>query len=258
PLHVAVLAFRIDDVRVVLVDAADEAVAPADELPVLVDRPAEPLGAVWSAPTSVVLQAAVRPVRRAIGDRHVVKLADRAGVAHVIPRGGLVVGDVDPAIGADDQVPAILRVDPQAVLVRVQPAVDPLLGERLAAVGAAGQVDAEDPERVVVGRIDADDGEVERPRVDAVEPGPRSAAVRGLVDAAGLEPVRPLLALDVRLLTAERGLRIGPAGGFAERLVERQLGGLFLLPAGVGDLQLLADLLALDHLQDVPTGPRRL
>src|SRR3989442_197900 len=72
----------------------------------------------WTAPTAVVLKAAVGPVWLARVEGHVVKLADRRGV-EIIPGGGAVIGDVEAAIAAHDHVPAVARVDPQSVLVRV-------------------------------------------------------------------------------------------------------------------------------------------
>ena len=112
-----------------------------------------------------------------------------------------VVGGVEAAVAADEHVPAVARVDPQGVLVGVD-AVAAVGLERLAAVVGAVQRDAEDVEVLVVGRIDADLAEVHRPGVEAVDARPGLAAVGGLVDAAVLVAVRPLLVLHVLALAA--------------------------------------------------------
>ena len=122
-----------------------------------------------------------------------------------------VVGDVEAAVAADDHVPAVLRVDPQGVLVGVD-AVAAVGRERLAAVRGAVQLDAEDVDVLVVAGIDADLAEVHRPRVEAVDARPGLAAVGRLVDAAVLEAVGALLVLDVLALAAVVGVRrAGPA-----------------------------------------------
>src|SRR5207248_2310608 len=57
PAHVSTLALGVNDVGVVGIDAADEAVAAADRNPVLVDRPAAAQGHARRAPGAVVLEA---------------------------------------------------------------------------------------------------------------------------------------------------------------------------------------------------------
>ena len=54
-------------------------------------------------------------------------------VVEVVPVGTPVVGDVDAAVGADDHVAAVLRIDPQRVVVGVN-AARGIGGERLTAV----------------------------------------------------------------------------------------------------------------------------
>src|SRR5262249_35467353 len=118
--HGAALALGVDDVGVVAVPAALEAVAPAQHEPVVVEdaareRPARP------APGAVVLHAAEDPVGPARVHGDVVELADGLGV-QVVPVVAAVVAGVEAAVAADQQVPAVARVDPQGVLVRVDAA----------------------------------------------------------------------------------------------------------------------------------------
>src|SRR5205814_364919 len=97
--------------------------------------------------------------------------------------------------------PAVARVDPPRVLVRV----DALGGvglERLAAVAGAVRRDASHVEVLLVAGVHADLAEVHGPRVDAVDARPALAAVGRFEDAAVLEAVRPLLVLDVLALAA--------------------------------------------------------
>ena len=129
-----------------------------------------------------------------------IKLADRH-VVQVVPVGHPVVSDVEPAVAADDHVPAVLRVDPEGVLVRVD-AVAAVLGEGLAAVLGPVQLHATYVQIIGIVRIDADATEVHRSRVQAVDAGPGFAAVGGLVNAPVLVRVRTLLVLHVRLLPA--------------------------------------------------------
>src|SRR5205085_5740453 len=75
----------------------------------------------------------------------------------------------------------------------------------LAAIGGPGHRNAQDVEEVLVGGIDADLAKVHRTRVDAVDPGPRIAAVGGFVDPAVLEAIGALSILRVFNLAAECG-----------------------------------------------------
>src|SRR5262249_9470367 len=133
--HRAVLALVVDQVRVFRIDAADEAVAAADTHPVFIDRADAAHPPARPAPAAVVLQTAVDPVRLLVADRNVIKLAQRR-LVEVVPVSGAVVGDVQPAIAADEHVPAIARVDPQGVAVGVD-ALTSVAAEDLAAVVGA-------------------------------------------------------------------------------------------------------------------------
>ena len=60
----AMLALGIDQVRIVGIDPADEAVAAAEEQPVVVDRAGAAQRLGRASPAAVVLQAAVDAVQR--------------------------------------------------------------------------------------------------------------------------------------------------------------------------------------------------
>src|SRR5579871_6600502 len=74
-------------------------------------------------------------------------------------------------------------------------------GKRLAAVLGAIQVDSQNIHIFVVGRIDADLTEIHGPRIDAIDPLPRLAAVSGLIDSTIFKAVGSLLVLDVFALS---------------------------------------------------------
>src|SRR5207248_6756180 len=131
----AVLALGIHDIGIVLIDPADETVAAAHHRPVFIDGTWPPQRAAGAAPAAVVLQAAVDAVRLACIHADVIELAKRQ-VAEMIPVVHAVVGDVEAAVGADDHVPAVARVDPKRVLIIVD-TLGAVLLEGLAAVGRA-------------------------------------------------------------------------------------------------------------------------
>ena len=117
-------------------------------------------------------------------------------------------------------MPAVRGIDPQGVAVGVDAAAE-IVGERQAAIVRLELGDAEHIDVVGVARIDADDAEVHRPRVERVDPLPRLAAVARAIDAAVLVALGPLLVLNVGRL-AEVGVGVGPrarrpAGAIVER-----------------------------------------
>ena len=128
-----------------------------------------------------------------------IKLAD-GHVIEIFPAVHAIVGHIIAAVGAQQHVPAIARIDPQRMLIGVKSAVIGL--ECLAAVAGAIQTDAEDVDIFLVAGIDADLAEVHGPRIDAVDARPRFAAVGGFIQSAVLEAVRPLLILHVLALSA--------------------------------------------------------
>ncbi len=111
-----------------------------------------------------------------------------------MPPPPLAVGHVDAAVGAEQELVGVLRVDPQRVVVAVRPGAEAVEAdrgvERLAAVRAHRQRQARLVDRVEVGGIDDDAGEVERPHLQ----------VEGVVD---LPPVLP------RVVRAEEGGVLG-------------------------------------------------
>ena len=171
PGHGSVLALGVNDVGVGGVDVADEAVAAVKEEPVVVHRTDAAERVRRSAPTAVVLEAAIDAIGPAVVDADVVELADGQDV-EVVPGRALVVSGVEAAIAADQHVAAVAWVDPEGVVVGVNGAGGGG-GEADAAVGAPPELRiAEDEEDLVVVRIDADVREVEGPRVQAVDTGP--------------------------------------------------------------------------------------
>src|SRR5262249_36182440 len=211
--------------------------------PILVDRPGAGACAAGSAPTAVVLQAAIDLVVAARIDGDVVELAD-GGLVQVVPVGAAVVAEVGAAVDADEHVHAVLGVDPEGVSVGVDAAAEAhaaafaaatlaaelaalaagafaeivaaakVARERLAAVIRAILRHAEDVEVLVVAGIDADLAEVHGSRVDGVDAGPAFAGVGGHEQSAGLIAVGPLLFLGVFFLSAQAGA-IRPACGGA-------------------------------------------
>src|SRR5207249_3883 len=114
----AVLNFEVDQVRVIRIDAADEAVAAADADPVFVDRPAAAQAMAGPSPTAIVLQTAIDPVRLLVVHAAVIELAN-GHVIEEVPMGHAVVSDIEAAVAADDHVSAVFRIDPERVLVRM-------------------------------------------------------------------------------------------------------------------------------------------
>src|SRR5205085_106656 len=106
-------------------------------------------------------------------------------VLHLAPGGAAVAGEEQAAVAAQHQVLRVGRVDPQGVVVGVDPG-GAVGGKRPAAVGRDVHADAEDVDPAVVGRVHADLAVVERAGAEVVDLGPGLAAVVGAEDAAGL------------------------------------------------------------------------
>ena len=211
--HASALGFGVDEVRIFRVDTADETVAAADRKPVLVDRPPAAARAVRPAPASVVLQTAVDIVIRARIDGDMVELTDRH-LVELVPLFHPVVSDIDPAVGTEDDVFAVARIDPHRVVIGVHAAAA-VAGEGDAAVLGAVERDAEDVHVVGIGGVDADLAEIHGPRIERVDTRPRLAAVFRFVDTAELVSFRTLLVLNVFPLAAQSGTEgaIGPRSG---------------------------------------------
>src|SRR5262249_12660119 len=104
-----------------------------------------------AAPAAVVLQPAADEVRLPHVGAHRVELADRNGV-DVLPGVPAVVADVNAAIVSDDEMGAVLRVDPDRVMIAVRNSLDRV--PRLAAVGGLEEGRATLIGDFRVGRID--------------------------------------------------------------------------------------------------------
>ena len=148
---------RVDDVRILGIAARLESVAAADDVPVArADAPAVQR-ARRAAVRPVVLRAAADVVERLrVVDRHAVVLRDRQ--AREEPeRRALVVGLVDAAVVADQDVIPIGRIELDDVVIDVHAGLFPVgLPPRLAAVRAAIEIGVHRPDRVGPMRIDED------------------------------------------------------------------------------------------------------
>src|SRR5438270_13452262 len=122
PVDRAILAFGIDQIGIIGIDAADKAVAAADRQPIFVDRAAA-FADRRTAPRAVVLQAADNPVRLLQAEGHVIKLAKSRGI-DVVPIAAAVEAGVEAAIATQQHVPPVARIDPQGVAVGVSSAAE--------------------------------------------------------------------------------------------------------------------------------------
>ena len=208
---VAVLRLEVDDGVVGRVHGRVEAVAAAHAVPVLaqdvaVAHPAGP------APGAVVLQSGADVVGPPHVHRRVVGLSDRPAPER-LPGLAPVVAHVDRAVVADDQVIAVVGVDPEGVLVDVPVAVHHL--EVLAAVGRHVHALVDHVHHVRVVRIDADLAEVHGAPVLVAAELPARALVAGAPDAVvlgiggkGLASARQTLQL-LAFLVRQRLLAVG-------------------------------------------------
>src|SRR5262249_6478755 len=149
-----------------------------------------------------------------------------------------------------DHVPAVVRVDPQSVLVAMHTA-GAVGTERLAAIAGAVQRDAKDVDVPGIIGVDADLAEVHRPRVQTVDAPPGVAAIVGAIDTGILGAVGALAILDVLDLSAQRGDE-GPVRGSVGAggaVAEGQVDDLDLLAAATRHLELVARLVAADDVE---------
>ena len=191
--QVAVARRRIDLAPVGLVDGLAGAVAEADLDPVLIED-AEPVArGARPHPRVVVLQPGVDPVRIAVVDGDPVDLRDR-DVVHADVRLAHVEALVQAAVADDVDVARVRGIDAQHVMIGLQADVvgrrRRLLLERRAAVLALDDVDAGQPDALVVVRIDGRLAVVHRPRIGRAHPLPRRAGVLGAIRAAGRSRAR--------------------------------------------------------------------
>ena len=161
----AVLRVHVDDRRVARRRDRVLSVASRDGEPLRAALSAGPDVARRAAPGVVVLEAAAQLVGVVRVGRHHVELTDRQ-VVEEAPRLATGGGHVRAAVVPLDHAVGVLRIDPQGVVVHVNPTID--VTRRLAAViGLAQLVGREEHLAVVHGR-DRDQREVERPDVESV------------------------------------------------------------------------------------------
>ena len=129
-------------------------------------------------------------------------------VVQVAPVAAAVPGDPDAAIVAGEHVVGIGGVDPDGVNVAVDVA-ETGLDEGAAAVFGHVDVDAAEPDLLIVVGVDADLAEVGGARIGVAHAGPGGALVFGAVDAAergvlefGVDDVG-VLAIDVEGAAAD-------------------------------------------------------
>ncbi len=161
----AALVLGVDQVGVLGIDEGVKAVAGADVDPIAVLDAADRRRR--SGPGAVVLQAAVDAVRPPHVVADVVELRHRQGPEEA-PLPAFAVRHVDAAVGAEQHLVRVLRVDPERVMVAVRTAEGRTARgvEGLAAVRAHRQRIARFIDGLVVRGIDDEMGEVERPHLD--------------------------------------------------------------------------------------------
>ena len=153
----SVLAFPVDQVRILLIHSANESIAAADRKPILIESSAV-LTDGWTAPRTVVLQPTDDPVRIFWTDGNVIELADRCRV-DVIPIVTAIMGDIESAIATDNHVSTIVWIDPKIVTICVYISAK-IPFERGSAVAGAELIDTQDVDSVRVAWVHFDDAEV--------------------------------------------------------------------------------------------------
>ncbi len=213
----AALAFRVDQVRIVPIDGTYESIPTADPDPIGINRPPTTCRPIGSAPTPVVLQAAVHVVVAPWANGNMIELANRDMVV-MVPMRATVVGHVDSTIVADDDVSTVPRIHPQGMVIGMDLPRHITGTECLPPILAQVQLGAENPKELLVARIDANLTVIHWAWIDTVNARPGRAAVGGTIDAAVLESILALLELRVgRLAPETRGKRAPRAQGFGGR-----------------------------------------
>src|SRR5260370_35293589 len=95
---IAVLRFRVDNVRIDWIHLRIESVAAADIDPLVIGDALRDQACAGTTPGKVVLQTPANVIRLLHVEGNFVKLADR-NVIHVVPIAAAVVGDGDAAVG---------------------------------------------------------------------------------------------------------------------------------------------------------------
>ena len=159
----AALQVVVDQLGVLEVGHAEEAVTAAHVLP-LGPRGAGRAGRLArAAPGAVVLQAAAQVIRHLKVVRHVVELRER-DVVEDVERPAGVVRDLEPAVVTEQDAVRIGGIDPHRLVIAVRGRAD--AREVPAAVLGLVQAARQRVHRVRVLRVHADVGVVERPEVD--------------------------------------------------------------------------------------------
>src|SRR5262249_48139755 len=132
--------------------AAGGAPAPATPPPAAAKTAAAGARLARAVPTSVVLQTAANVIRFSHVSRDGVELR-RRDVVDELPRRALVVTDIQSAVVADHQMGAVLRINPDGVMIAVRDSLQ--VDECLAAVGRFGDVQAAGINGLGIARINA-------------------------------------------------------------------------------------------------------
>ena len=127
----SVLALAVDNIWIFWINSTDKTITASNGNPIFVHDTASKSDG-WSAPRSVVLQAAVDAVRFGWANRGMIELSQGSRV-DVVPVATTIETHVIPAVRSDDHVPAIAGIDPQVVRVRVD-ATAQIRGEGLTTV----------------------------------------------------------------------------------------------------------------------------
>jgi len=184
PPETGVLGFGEDDGVVPGIDGRHEPVSTADVDHVLVQDTGPGVGPGGDPPRPVVLEPSVHVVGIPVVHLEDIVLGD-GDVVEEAPGPGPVVGDVEAAVVAHEHVIGVLGIDPQRVVVHVDPLGRPVVLEGLSPVDGQVQLCPHDPDLVLVQGIDVDVA-VPVGRLDVVDPGPRGASVLRSVQATVL------------------------------------------------------------------------
>ena len=117
--HGAILRFRIDDVVVGRIGLRIEPIAAARAIPVGVSNARSAARLTRPSPRTVVLQTAIDVIRLAHVSRDGIELR-RRNRADEFPRRALIVTNIEAAIVADQNVIAVLGIDPNCVMIAVR------------------------------------------------------------------------------------------------------------------------------------------
>ena len=119
PCHVAVLRLGIENVRIGRICLSIEAIATADAEPIGISNARIAACLAGPCPRAVILQAAVNVIRFAHVCRDRIKLRGHNRVDE-FPGVTLVITHVQAAIISNAQVFAVLRIDPDRVMIAVR------------------------------------------------------------------------------------------------------------------------------------------